>query len=403
VSRSSHPTPPPDANPQPGEDAFTPGPALRQVDRVFVRAGQRRLLYFGGCDYFRLASDPRIAKALRTGLAQHGLNVAASRITTGNHPLYAEAERAIAKFFGVERALLCPTGYVAGLTAIEGWRDQFTHALGDERAHPCLAAGARLANRPFIPFRHGNTAALSAALKRLPRDARPLVFTDGVFANDGFIPPLNLYLEGLPSQGWLLVDEAHAAGVLGRRGRGASELLGVEDPRLIRTCTFSKAFGVYGGAVLGRSEAIRAIAGRSHTFAGSTPLPLPLVTALLDSLRLVRSNRELRNRLTANTTWLKRTLADADLTVAPGLAPIISLTTTEPTAAALKARLVAAGIYPSFIRYPGGDAGGHFRFAISSEHTAEHLERLSRVLVAYGSDGKQEGVRKRAEGVSSNK
>lgn len=354
------------------------------MGRVFVKAGRRRLLYFGGCDYFRLASDPRVAQTLKTGLAQYGLNVAASRVTTGNHPLYAQAERAIARFFGVESALLCSTGYVAGLTAIEGWRDRFTQALVDEQAHPCLAAGAQLANHPITRFRHGDAASLKTALGRLPSGARPLVITDGVFANDGFIPPLDRYLDHLPPQGWLLVDEAHAAGVLGKNGRGASALLGTQDPRVLRTCTFSKAFGVYGGAVLGNSDAIREIASRSHTFAGSTPLPLPLVTALLESLRLVRSDRGLRTRLTANTTWLKRSLADAGLTVSPGPAPIVSLTTTEHTAAVLKTRLAAAGIYPSFIRYPGGGAGGHFRFAISSEHTVEHLKRLAQVLAAFG-------------------
>lgn len=367
---------------------FGPGPPLRQVHRVFVRAGRRQLLYFGGCDYFRLASDPRITAAVTAGLARYGLNVAASRITTGNHPLYARTERAVARFFGAASALLCSTGYVAGLTALEGWRDRFTHALVDERAHPCLTAGARLAGRPIIRFRHGDADSLGTALRRLWPEARPLVVTDGLFAGDGAIPPLRAYLEQLPARGWLLVDEAHAAGVLGARGRGACEHLGLEDPRLLRTCTFSKAFGVFGGAVLGNAGAISEIAARSLAFAGSTPLPLPLVAALLTALRVVRGERKLRARLTANATWLKGCLAQAGLTVTPGPAPIVSVAAGERAAAALKARLEVAGIYPSLIRYPGGEVGGHFRFAISSEHTAEHLERLRQALVAFGPGGR---------------
>ncbi len=352
------------------------------MDRLFVASGRRRLLYFGGCDYLRLTSDPRIQAALTAGLARYGLNVAASRVTTGNHPLYTVAERAIARFFGVERALLCPTGYLAAMTAIEGWRGQFTHALVDECAHPCLAAGVRLAERPLLRFRHGEPKTLRAILKRLPAAARPLVVTDGVFAQDGFIPPLEQYLEILSRSGWLLVDEAHAAGVLGPRQRGAAEHSGIEDRRLLRSCTFSKAFGVFGGAVLGSTAAVDKIAGRSRTFAGSTPLPLPLVAALLKSLRIVRADTARRRRLAANTLWVKAALDRHGVPTTPGPAPIISVAAQRETAAALARRLRAAGIYPSFIRYPGAAATGHFRFAISSEHRPEHLERLVAVLTA---------------------
>jgi 7-keto-8-aminopelargonate synthetase-like enzyme len=314
------------------------------------------------------------------GLRRYGLNVAASRVTTGNHPLYAVAERAIAEYFGVERALLCPTGYLASLTAVEGWRDRFTHALVDERAHPCLLAGAQLAEHPLIRFRHGDPDALGSALKRLSSAARPLVITDGVFANDGFIPPLDRYLELLPPRGWLLVDEAHGAGVLGRRGRGAAEHLGIGDRRLLRSCTFSKAFGVFGGAVLAAAHCVAEIAGRSRTFAGSTPLPLPLATALLESVRILRANEGRRRRLAARVAWVKDTLSQRGLAITPGPAPIVSVAARGQAASTFKRHLLSAGIYPSFIRYPAGSEVGHFRFAISSEHSQTHLEQLATAL-----------------------
>jgi 7-keto-8-aminopelargonate synthetase-like enzyme len=353
---------------------------LRPVDRVFVRVGRRRLLYFGGCDYYRLSSDPRIWAALTAGLARHGLNVAASRITTGNHPLYDQTERAIAAFFGVERALLCPTGYLAAQTAIEGWRDQFTHAVVDERAHPCLFAGAQLAERPLIRFRHGDPFVLAAVLGRLPPRARPLVVTDGVFAHDGFLPPLARYLELLPARGWLLVDEAHGAGVLGARQRGAAELAGIDDPRLLRSSTFSKAFGVFGGAVLGSAKAVDEIAGRSRGFAGSTPLPLPLAATIIAALRIVRADAGRRGRLAENVATLKAALSRIGYAPLPGPAPIVSVAAREGAGRQLIRRLQAAGIYPSFIRYPSAAGAGHFRFAISSEHRPEHLERLLTAL-----------------------
>lgn len=360
---------------------LTPGPTLRQVDQVYVEAGRRCLLYFGGCDYFRLANDPRLIAAAAAGLRPDGLNVAASRVTTGNHPLYAHAELGVAGYFGVERALLCPTGYTATLIAIEGWRDRFTHALVDERAHPCLVAGAQLTGRPLTRFRHGDVVSLRGALRGLGRTAQPLVATDGVFANDGFIAPLADYLDELPRRGWLLVDEAHAAGILGQRGRGTLEYAGLQDSRVLRTCTFSKAFGVYGGAVLGDAEAVTWIAGHSNTFAGSTPLPLPLVATVIESLRLLRSDTQRRRRLAAHTAWLKARLERGALPVSVGPAPIVSVARTGVAAADLRRRLLTAGIHPSFIRYPGVTAAGHFRFAISSEHEPAQLERLADVLI----------------------
>src|SRR6185503_6182981 len=127
---------------------------LQQVERTFVLRQGRKLSYFGGCDYFRLSSHPAVLKALRTGLEQFGLTVAASRKTTGNHSLYEKLESALATFFGVDAAVLVSNGYVANLVATQALEGEFTHALIDERAHGSLLDAAGLLGCPIRRFKH---------------------------------------------------------------------------------------------------------------------------------------------------------------------------------------------------------------------------------------------------------
>ncbi|MBM3883043.1 MAG: pyridoxal phosphate-dependent aminotransferase family protein [Verrucomicrobia bacterium] len=357
--------------------------ALAQVDRTCVRWGRRRLSYFGGCDYFRLSSHPQVLAALAEGLARHGLNVAASRTTTGNHAIYAAAESRLARFFGAERAVLAPTGYTTNLLVAQGLAGTVTHAVLDQRAHASLRDAATLCACPVIEFPHRDEAGLAAVLRSMGARARPLVLTDGLFACDGTIAPLRAYLRVMPTSGWLLVDDAHGAGVLGRLGRGAVEQEGANRARLIQTCTLSKSFGVYGGVVLATQTVADRIVERSRLFAGSTPLPPPWVAAALAALRVFRTEPGLRQRLADNTRLVKSVLRDEHLPVVPTPAPILAVYPRHRTARdILQRQLLRRDIFPSFICYPGGPPQGYYRFAISSEHSRDQLLRLSDALVA---------------------
>ena len=375
---------------------------LQQIDRVFVRAHGRKLVYFGGCDYFRLASHPEVLRALHEGAEKFGLNVAASRATTGNHTLFEKLESELAKFFGVESAVLLSNGYATNLAVAQTFAGEFTHALIDERSHGSPRDAVLLLGCPVAEFRHRDSEDLSRALKSCGRKARPFVITDGLFSHDGSLAPLREYLEALPRRALLLVDDAHGAGTLGARGRGTPEVCGVRDERLVQTISLSKAFGVYGGAVLGSAKIIQAIQERSRIFNGNTPPPLPLVNAALASLRVLKTDRSLRQRLHANTARIKDALrrgartaesacssgqdyARADSAVrAPheNLSPIVAvIPRTAREAVQLSRALLRAGIFPRLIRYGNGPAHGYFRFTISSEHTPAQLDALAAVLV----------------------
>src|SRR5947209_3376200 len=169
-------------------------PPLQQVDRTYVRFKNRKLSYFAGCDYFRLASHPEVLKAVQQGVVGYGLNVSASRLTTGNHELYGRLEKALSQFFSAESALLASNGYAPTLMVGQACTGQFSHALIDERAHGCLVDAAKLLDCPVIKFKHRSPEDLHRIFQRLGK-VKPIVMTDGMFSHDGSIAPLKEYLQ----------------------------------------------------------------------------------------------------------------------------------------------------------------------------------------------------------------
>jgi len=348
-----------------------------------VRLNRRVLVYFSGCDYFRLARDPRLAQAAVSALKTNGLNVAASRRTTGNHKIYAQLERALAKFFDAETATVLPDGYFAPLAAAQALAGEFTHALADELAHGALLDAARILGCPVKKFPHRDAAGLSKLIAKCGRNARPIILTDGMFAHDGSVAPLRAYLEILPARGVILVDDAHGAGVVGATGKGAPEFAGVSRGRIIQCATLSKAFGAYGGVVLGTRALRKKILSRSWAFIGTTPLPPPLAGAALASLKILRREPARRKRLFQNLFYLRTKLRAAGWEISETPGPIVRLPALpQNLAMKLKQKLLAAGIYPPFLKYSAASAQGIFRFVISSEHTRAQLDRLAAVLVA---------------------
>jgi 7-keto-8-aminopelargonate synthetase-like enzyme len=355
---------------------------LQQVERTYVLFRRRKLSYFAGCDYFRLASHPRVIRALKTGVDRYGLNVAASRLTSGNHHLYADLELELTKFFDAETATLVPTGSSSNTVAAQALAGNFSHALIDEQAHPSLVDCTRFLDCPVIRFKHRNPEDAERAVHRCGPGARLILLTDGMFAREGTAAPLKEYLGVLPKDALVMVDDAHGAGVLGKSGKGTPEHARVSRRRIIQNITLSKAFGIYGGAILSSKTLRSKIFERSRLFIGSTPLPLPLANAALQSVRLLKTDKRLRTRLNSNAAYVKSALQDDRLTFSDKPGPIITLTAVPAGEfAPLRRALLAASIYPSFIRYPGGPATGYFRFVISSEHSRAQLDGLINALL----------------------
>jgi 7-keto-8-aminopelargonate synthetase-like enzyme len=260
---------------------------------------------------------------------------------------------------------------------------EFSHALLDERAHVALQAAARELHCPVRKFRHRDVADLALRVRECGARARPILLTDGMFGHDGSVAPVREYLAVLPRAGWLLVDDAYAAGTIGRRGQGTIEYAGVSRKRIIQCVTLSKAFGVYGGAVLGPKSLPDRIFSRSSMFIGSTPLPLPLINAALVAVGIMRRSAYMRRRLAANTARVREGIRAAGWTLPEHPGPIVALPPQSPGCTRQLTRaLRAAGVFPSLLKYPGGPAAGYFRFVVSSEHTRPQLDALIAALCA---------------------
>jgi 7-keto-8-aminopelargonate synthetase-like enzyme len=350
------------------------------VERTYVIARGYQLDYFGGCDYYRLTSHPAILSSVEAGLRDFGLNVAASRKTTGNHPLYEELEEEAARFFGAQRAILTSSGYLTNIATAQGLKGTIDFALIDDHAHSSLKDAALFLGCRAAEFTRGNLAQLGKLAKKAANaNARIALLTDGVFANDGSVAPLAAYRKVLGRAPLLWVDDSHGAGILGRQGRGSVELEKIGRKNLIQTVTFSKAIGAYGGVILcERAQAAR-IAANSAALTGNTPIPLPIANAALTGLRILREDfqgpADFSRRLKENVRAFWKILG-----VRPPatLVPIIAICSKRPLT--LKRKLLKAGVYPSLICYPGGPAAGYFRFAISSEHSPEQIARLAKTL-----------------------
>jgi 7-keto-8-aminopelargonate synthetase-like enzyme len=354
---------------------------LQQIGGSRVRWRGRELVYFSGCDYFRMAEHPAVLKAAVDGVKKYGLNVAASRVTTGHHKIYEELERELVKYFGAEDALLAPTGYVTGIIVAQALAGSFSHALLDERAHPALLDAAEQLNCPIVKFKHRDVEDFKRVVGRCGKGARPIVLTDGMFAHDGSVAPLTNFLKVLPRDGMMLVDDAHGAGVLGKNGRGTLEFEGVNRRRIIQCVTLSKAFGVFGGVILGTRQLRERIFDHSRAFAGSTPLPLLLANAALQSVKILKKRgNDLRKKLNDNANYAKAALREAGVHFPETPGPIIAMFIKVPSEAeSLKKRLLAKGILPPFVKYPGF-RDGYFRFVISSGHSRAQLDKLVNVL-----------------------
>ena len=362
---------------------------LQQVDRTWVLYQGRKLSYFSGCDYFRLASHPALRQAASKALKSIGLNVAASRMTTGNHEIYRELECRLAKFFASEAALLLPSGYMTSSVAAQSLAGKFSLALLDEKSHPALRDAALQLDCPIKHFKHRSPLDLAKITSRLSESTRPILLTDGMFSHDGSAAPLKEYVRMLPRNAMILVDDAHGAGVLGRTGKGTLEFEGVNRDRVIQCVTLSKAFGAYGGAILGSRALRKDIVARSRMFLGTTPLPLPLAAAGIAAVEILKSDRSFLRRLKTKAAEFKTALRDSGFGIPETPGPIVPIRLANARANnRLKRQLLETGIYPPFINYHSGSDDGYFRFVLSSEHSKEQLDNALGVIKAQTQRGK---------------
>jgi glycine C-acetyltransferase/8-amino-7-oxononanoate synthase len=344
-----------------------------------VRVDGRELLCFCSNNYLGLAAHPALAEAAAKAAERYGTGAGASRLVSGTMTPHRELEDALAEFKRAEAALVFPTGYMANIGIIQALVGRGDSVFCDRLNHASILDGCRLSRATLRVYPHKDVDRLDALLDRRDRGTA-LVVTDTVFSMDGDLAPLPDLVEVCERRGALLmIDEAHATGVLGPTGRGAAEHFGIEPGRIpVHMGTLSKAVGSLGGYVAGRRDLIDLLVNRARSFMYSTALPPPVCAAAAAGLRILRDEPGRRaalwDRAKQLQDGLRRLGRDVGATESP-ITPVIVGASDD--AVALSRRLFEAGVLAPAIRPPTVPEGtARIRLAPVATHTAEDIDHV---------------------------
>jgi 8-amino-7-oxononanoate synthase len=337
----------------------------------------RPMLSFCSNDYLGLANHPEVISALRQGAERWGVGSGAAHLVNGHSAAHQALEEELADFTGRPRALLFSTGYMANLGVITALAGRGDTVFEDRLNHASLLDGALLSRANLRRYPHGDGAALARlALESPPR----LIATDGVFSMDGDLAPIPTLAEiTRAAGGWLLVDDAHGLGVLGREGRGTLDHLGLGAEQVpILMGTLGKAFGTFGAFVAGSRELIEMLIQRARSYIYTTATPPALAEATRVSLAIARREDWRRERLRTLIARLRTGATQLGLPLANSPTPIQPLMAgTTSRALAWSQALESAGILVTPIRPPTVPEGkARLRITLSAAHGEDDVDRL---------------------------
>ncbi|HEX6970575.1 MAG TPA: 8-amino-7-oxononanoate synthase [Micromonosporaceae bacterium] len=318
--------------------------ALERRARLRAKAGLTRRLRprgpadpvvdLAGNDYLGLTRDPQVIAAAAQALAEYGVGATGSRLVRGSTDLHTALEAALADWLGTARALVYSSGYLANLGAVRALVTPRTLLVSDAHNHASLIDGCRLSGAETVVTEHADVAAVDAALAAA--EGRPaVVITESIFSVDGDLAPLtDLHAVARRHGALLLVDEAHALGVIGPDGAGAVAAAGLAgEPDVVVTATLSKAIGAAGGVIAGPAELIRHLIDTGRTFIFDTALPPAVAAGALAAVGLARGGDRLRHELTERAALAAARLRVAGLAVTTPAAGVVSVTAPSAEAA----------------------------------------------------------------------
>jgi 8-amino-7-oxononanoate synthase len=346
---------------------------------VEVRVDGQDCLSFCSNDYLGLANHPQVVAAFHKGLDEYGAGSGAAQLVSGHSRAHHRLEEELAAFTGRPRALLFSTGYMANLGVMAALLGRSDRVFGDHANHASLLDGARLSAARLVRYRHADVADLAARMAEAP-PGEHLVATDGVFSMDGDIAPLREIAQVCARrQAWLMVDDAHAFGVLGRDGRGSVDAagLGIGDVPIL-VGTLGKAFGTFGAFVAGSDELIETLIQQARSWIYTTAAPPALACATSAALQLLSNEGWRRERLVALIRRFRAGARQLDLPLLESDTPIQPLLAGDAgKASRMSAALRAQGILVTAIRPPTVPVRtARLRITFSALHTDEHIDRL---------------------------
>lgn len=352
--------------------------ATAREDALWTTRGGRRLLSFSCNDYLNLTQHPAVKEAAIAAVRRFGAGAGASRLVTGNHPLYTALEDRLARVKGSEAALVFGSGYLANAGIVPALCGPEDLVLLDELSHACLWTGARLTRGRVEAFRHNDLAHAEDLLAtHRARHPHALIATDGVFSMDGDLAPL-AGLADLAEQydAWLLADDAHGLGVVGG-GKGAAVAAGAQGRIPLQMGTLSKAVGGYGGYLCASRPVIELLVSRARTLVYSTGLPPATVAAATAALAIIESDPALVARPLAGARAFTRAVGLPEAQSA-----IVPVVLGDERAALAASRLLEEeGFLVAAIRPPTVPPGtARLRLAFTAAHPEDAVLRLAALV-----------------------
>jgi 8-amino-7-oxononanoate synthase len=349
-------------------------------DGMNIKIGASDLMVsFTDNDYLGLSTHPAVIEAATTAMRIYGAGAGASRLVTGNYPIYRVLERKIAEIKGTEDAVVFGSGYLANVGIIPSLVGKDDLILADELVHTCIHAGMDLAHSTVKIFRHNDTAHAAELLAALRGDFRKcLIVVDGVYSMDGDIAPLRTLGElAAEHDAWLMSDDAHGLGTIGG-GRGAAHACNAAHLVPLQMGTLSKAVGSYGGYLAAAKPVVDLMRTRARSFIYTTGMPPAAVGAAIKSLEIIQSD----TARVARPVRLAQKFAEA-LGLPKPQTPIVPLVIgSEKDALEASDKLASQGFKATAFRPPTVPEGtSRLRFSFSASHRDEDVARLIKVCL----------------------
>ena len=351
----------------------------------------KRLIMIGSNNYLGLTNHPRVKEAAIKAIEKYGTGCAGSRILNGNLDIHEELEKKLARFLRKEAALVFATGYQTNLGAISALVGRNDVAIIDMYDHASIMDGCRLSFGEVKKYRHKDMDALERTLEGT-KEKDKLIIVDGVFSMEGDIADLPAIVKLARAYGArIMLDDAHAVGVLGKGGRGTAEHFGLENEVDLIMGTHSKALGAIGGYIAGPSDAISWIKHVSRSMIFSASLPPSLVATVSAALDIIEEQPELRARLWNNTRKMLKGYKTLGYDTGPSETPIIPVVIKDTVKTYEMCRLLFEnGVFVNAVISPAVPQGRELR---RTSYMATHTEeQLDKVLAAFENVGRQMGV-----------
>lgn len=360
------------------------GPVMKIRDRYTGKP--REMIYLASNDYLNLTKHPRTIEAGRKALEKYGSGAGSVPLLGGTFDIHIELERKIAKFKGCENAILYSSGYGANVGSLLAMMQNKDIAVLDRLVHASIIDGCKNTNIKF--FKHNDLKSLERILEKCKKEYRTkLVIVDGVYSMDGDISPLDKIVELAHSYGaYVMIDEAHATGVIGKNGRGTPEYFGLEGKVDIVAGTFSKALGTVGGFVAASEELVELLHFYSRAYMFSTAPTPQVMGSLLEAIDVVETEPELREKLWQNIYYFRENLLKLGFNIGNSQTAIFPIIIGDDHKVKESCKMLhERGIYANLVLYPAVPQNlSRLRMSLMSEHTQEHLDKALEALEDVG-------------------